>query len=137
MLDCRKCLADKPEDQFIQVSLKHQKRGRHGWCNDCRRAYQRKANKEWIKQAPHLRAASKRKAVLKKYGLTPAQYAELSDKQGGVCAICGTIENFHVDHCHASGRVRGLLCAKCNRGIGHFNDDPGLLIKAIAYLERK
>ena len=62
-------------------------------------------------------------------------------EQGGGCAICGReaweerCGKLHVDHCHASGKVRGLLCEKCNHGIGEFRDDPVLLVQAVAYLE--
>ncbi len=76
----------------------------------------------------------------KEYGLTPEQHAALADSQGGVCAICsGTAKdllNFHVDHCHTTKRVRGLLCNKCNQGIGLLQDSTVLLEKAAEYLRK-
>jgi hypothetical protein len=73
------------------------------------------------------------------YGITAEQYAQMLDDQKGVCAICNSNnggKSLAVDHVHdESRRVRGLLCAKCNAGIGMFRDEPELLIKAIAYLE--
>lgn len=78
------------------------------------------------------------------YGLTRTQYDEMLVKQGGVCAACerpekvkmrGKLKRLSVDHCHRSGRVRGLLCAGCNAGIGHFRDDPALLRKVATWLE--
>jgi hypothetical protein len=78
-------------------------------------------------------------------GLTEADYDNLVKIQNGLCAICKkpeTSSNQHVlqkrlavDHCHKTGKVRGLLCSKCNRGIGYFNDSTDLLYKAIIYLE--
>lgn len=73
------------------------------------------------------------------YGLTEAQYAELWARCAGRCAIC-TDElrdgrgGASVDHCHATGRVRGLLCGLCNTGLGRFRDSPALLDAAKAYL---
>ncbi|GEM_PF-2980426 len=62
-------------------------------------------------------------------------YADLFEKQGGCCAICKTVMTRPVlDHCHVTMEVRGLLCSKCNVGIGQFNDDPALLVLAINYL---
>ena len=61
------------------------------------------------------------------------------EAQNGRCKICGTdtpMGNgaFHVDHCHMTNKVRGLLCHKCNVGLGHFNDNISLLSTAILYL---
>jgi Recombination endonuclease VII len=81
------------------------------------------------------------------YGITVDDYYKMLENQGGGCAICGTrvpsqrkrkyvsVEMFFVDHCHATGKVRGLLCSRCNRGIGYFDDNPGRLEMAAAYLK--
>ena len=71
--------------------------------------------------------------------VTDDEYAELLERQGGVCAICRQPESvpgrsLAVDHDHATGAVRGLLCGRCNRALGYFRDDPALLAAAITYL---
>lgn len=76
------------------------------------------------------------------YGMTVDQYDAMLVAQGGVCAICGLPQkggktssvNLHVDHDHATSKIRGLLCHNHNVGLGHFQDDPGLLERAAAYL---
>lgn len=77
-----------------------------------------------------------RELVLRKYGLTLDDERRMYDAQGGGCAICGAREKLCVDHCHASGRVRRLLCKACNSGLGMFRDRPDLLMAAAAYLEK-
>ncbi|AXH72004.1 MAG: recombination endonuclease VII [Podoviridae sp. ctbj_2] len=77
----------------------------------------------------------------KKFGITLAKYAEMHKEQNGVCLICSQPErtpnrNLAVDHCHTTGKVRGLLCGHCNKGIGHFYDRIDLLNKSIEYLEK-
>jgi hypothetical protein len=73
----------------------------------------------------------------KNYGVTPAMYDIMLEKQGGVCPICGNLPGkraLAVDHDHRTGEVRGLLCKECNNGLGHFKDNPEFLKKAIDYL---
>lgn len=79
------------------------------------------------------------------HGVQTAQYNEMLAAQGGCCAICRTTKpggqgdkygRFHVDHDHATGVVRGLLCQRCNVGLGFFLDDSSRLRAAIGYLER-
>ena len=82
------------------------------------------------------------------YGITLQEYQQLVVDQGGCCAICEnevdleprgrgkSYSGFAVDHCHDTGKVRGLLCYKCNLALGHFKDDLNILKKAIEYLER-
>lgn len=79
-------------------------------------------------------------AIQRNYGITLDEYEAMHAKQGGVCAICGGVNddgrNLHVDHDHATGAVRGLLCIRCNRGIGMFLDNVMHLETAIAYLKK-
>lgn len=74
----------------------------------------------------------------RQYGIGLEDYLTLLERQGGGCAICHGEPNgrglFHVDHCHSTNRVRGLLCAKCNLLLGHADDDTKRLRAAIAYL---
>jgi hypothetical protein len=81
------------------------------------------------------------------YGITVDDYYSMLKAQGGGCAICSTkvpsqrkrkfadVEMFFVDHCHSTGKVRGLLCSRCNRGLGYFDDNPGRLEMAANYLK--
>ena len=76
------------------------------------------------------------------YGLTLEQYDALLTEQNGVCAICKKSEtasikkNMCIDHDHKTGKVRQLLCDKCNRGIGYFNESIDVLEQAVLYLKK-
>ena len=79
------------------------------------------------------------------YGITEKVFDETLALQKGLCAICGTRLDIarslrdrgpHVDHDHATGRMRGILCGKCNTGIGMFNDDVSLIRRAGRYLRK-
>jgi hypothetical protein len=72
---------------------------------------------------------------MRSYGLTEAQRDEMTASQAGVCTICPKAPAVHVDHCHETGRVRGVLCFNCNAAVGQLGDDPGSPRRAIAYLE--
>ena len=69
-----------------------------------------------------------------RYGISAAEVQSLIEKQGGTCAICRTKPAVHVDHDHATGRVRGILCFACNRGLGKVGDSVEVLRAMIAYL---
>ncbi|EFF90159.1 recombination endonuclease VII subfamily [Streptomyces sp. e14] len=82
------------------------------------------------------RASDSRVSRLKReYGLTEAERDELIAAQGGVCCICLSAPPKHVDHCHETGRVRGVLCFNCNSGLGLLRDDPDVMYRAADYLE--
>lgn len=70
-----------------------------------------------------------------KYGLTMKAYEELIYLANGKCMICSDLVRLELDHDHEIGRARGLLCRRCNQGIGHFADSIILLRKAIEYLQ--
>lgn len=88
---------------------------------------------------------SKNWHLKRKYGITIEDFKAMLCSQEGVCAICkefetvkenGRVRALHVDHCHDTGKVRGLLCDSCNRGLGKFKDNPDLLDKAAQYLRK-
>jgi hypothetical protein len=75
------------------------------------------------------------------FGISLEGYNNLLKQQNNGCALCGggpacRGKGFAVDHCHVTGKIRGLLCRGCNVGIGNLNDDPELLEKAAAYIRR-
>jgi len=82
-----------------------------------------------------------RKYKILQYGLSIDEHTALLNNQNMCCAICGINENelktsLHIDHDHKTSKIRGLLCMKCNRAIGYFNDDINLLKNAIEYLNK-
>lgn len=81
-------------------------------------------------------SSTRAKNLQRKYGLTEAEYDQMLAEQGHACAICGSVPDYRlrVDHCHATGRVRGLLCNRCNFGLGWFNDDPERMRRAAIYV---
>jgi hypothetical protein len=102
-------------------------------------AYHRKRRAEMPPQKKDYVAEQKRATMLRlRYKLTPEQVAVMKEAQQGCCAICGvgldtTITN--IDHCHTTGKVRGLLCVNCNRGLGAFGDNVRNMEKALEYLK--
>jgi hypothetical protein len=95
--------------------------------------------REWRKKNPDL---ARNHNLKKMFGLTLEQYTEMLTQQNGVCAICEQPEQasrykyLSVDHCHTSGKIRGLLCSNCNRGLGLFRENKRALKKASDYLEK-
>lgn len=88
---------------------------------------------------PYSAAKRKAYAIRSKYGLSLHDYNTMLSAQDGKCAICGSDgaslkDGLCVDHCHTSGKVRGLLCAPCNKGLGFFNDTILRLLNAAEYL---
>jgi hypothetical protein len=90
------------------------------WAAQKRKKYQR----EWLDR--------------RKYGLKPGDREKILTLQGGSCAICASTapkaKNWHIDHSHQTGTVRGILCNRCNVMLGMAKDDPGVLAAGILYL---
>lgn len=140
MKACSKCGKLKPESEFYNRILS--KDGLNPACKTCvkRDANQRSKRKRSYDVA--LLADFRKNSNLQKhYGISLGDYEnQLTDQSGG-CAICGRGPEafqraFAVDHDHATGKVRGILCPDCNRGLGGFHDDVDLMAKAIEYLKR-
>lgn len=103
--------------------------GRGAYCKPCHNA-RGKESKE------RLFGGSRHYHLVRRYGIGAADVDRMVEEQGGVCAICQENPAEHVDHCHETGRVRGILCFNCNGGLGQLRDRVDILLKAIAYLER-
>ena len=84
------------------------------------------------------KAVDRRYHLMRKYGITPEEYDAQLAKQDGRCGICRRLPtpgiSLHVDHDHATGRIRGLLCFRCNNALGDFEDSPVLLTQAAEYV---
>lgn len=130
---CTKCKRSQPTSEFYKQ--KNTKDGLKPSCRTCCKA----ANKAWVDKAPKAFTTEyKLNARLKHlYGITLEQYNKMVVSQNGLCAICDkppVDERLVVDHCHNTGKVRGLLCRLCNSGIGKLGDDVERLKRAVAYL---
>lgn len=112
-------------------------RARCGIDECCNPAHFRRATN--FKDAAEAAAYSRRWRLRNSYGISVEQFDRMFSVQGGRCAIClGAFTSDHngkprVDHCHASGRVRGLLCLNCNAGLGSFGDNVATLLRAAEY----
>jgi hypothetical protein len=123
---CPRCKTTKPIDEF---PLSRSSADLHaGHCKECHRAkYDPEKYRDYF--------------LRRRYGVTAAEFDALFGAQGGRCAICPAEVGpsgsaLAVDHCHSTGKVRGILCANCNNGLGRFGDDPERLRAAASYLER-
>ena len=146
---CTNCGVTKYISAF--GSGKRSEGGRRSQCKACINAQQR-ARYSPEKNAAYLRKYRKRDPERRRryqlkglYGLTLEDFSQMLKAQNGKCAICGNSDprhrrkyrpspHLHVDHCHESGRVRGLLCGTCNKGLGCFSHDASALQSAIRYL---
>jgi hypothetical protein len=93
----------------------------------------RKACKMYQKRA-EFKDQHKRYTLRSRYDLSHEEFERMFSDQGGRCKICRREARLCVDHCHESGKVRGLLCSGCNRGLGFFRDDSKALSNAVQYL---
>lgn len=128
---CSRCKIEKSVEDFHRGRNKD---GRSSNCKACDKA--RLSTPEMAKK----RRLHSWRACLRKFGITEDDYNEMFERQMGLCAICHKPEvdiKLAVDHCHETGKVRGLLCKRCNMAIGLLGDDPDTIISAALYLKGK
>jgi len=109
----------------------------HAYCRMCRNAYSAESRRKRYQADPEHRREVARKARFRRYGVTEERYTELWAQQGGVCAICLIAtegRELGVDHDHATGEIRGLLCENCNGAIGMLQERPDLMHRAAEYV---
>lgn len=135
-MNCTKCGEVDP--------LKFHKKPRT-WCMACTRLdnLSRYHNQCSKKREAH-RLSARKSALKTQYGITYEAFLTMFETQSGGCAICAhpiypTHEDRYqtgcVDHCHETGKVRGILCWDCNVGLGKFHDDTSKMLSAVKYLE--
>jgi hypothetical protein len=144
--DCKEC-----SDKFGKIHRDKNKEHYHKleqirYSKNKKRIYQLK--KELLKKHPIKHKIYQKEASLKyKFNITLADYNKLLKNQNNTCAICNKKEtrkdyrtnitrSLSIDHNHKTGKIRGLLCSKCNNAIGLFNDNVTILNKAINYLKK-
>lgn len=133
---CNICGEGKPLTEYYKV-----KKGSRFYHGKCKKCYIKKQQENYDPRE------QKDKNLRHLYGIGIEDYDRMYEEQGGVCKICGAteaggrktgrgkMEGFYVDHCHDTGKVRGLLCIQCNRALGLIGDNVGTLSRMIEYLE--
>lgn len=132
---CSGCGVEKELDHFYRH--KKSKDGHQGYCKPCANI---KLN-DYRKNNPTVIKTIRDKSLRKtRYGILDNEYQQKLKEQKNLCAICCkecvSGRNLAVDHNHATGQIRGLLCSNCNTSLGGFRDDVALLQEAIKYLEK-
>ena len=136
---CTACDKEKELSEFH----KHV-RSPSGYRPRCKSCRSEEAKEKYKSSSPETKEFYKllgrERDLINKYGITLEKYSEMLRKQDYKCLICSSSSTdldgraLAVDHCHTTGEVRGLLCHRCNLGIGNFKDDAQLLENAIKYL---
>ena len=136
MKNCYKCGEQKPLSEFYKN--KSNKDGFQKRCKPCDIGIA----KERYQKDPQVAAKKRFTYKLKReYDISFEQYELMKESQNNTCGICKsplqTSNEVHIDHCHSSGKVRGILCRWCNLGLGHFKDSVDNLKSAQKYLQKQ
>jgi hypothetical protein len=130
---CQMCNKTKSTTEFFKRG-----RSKDGFGSYCKPCKLEKNSTSWRKNRnKHL--DQRKDAHLKKlYGIGIKEFKKMLSEQKGMCAICLTKDNYGkklaVDHCHTTGKIRGLLCNRCNRAIGLLDDDKDRVLRMHKYL---
>lgn len=125
---CRDCGVEKDLEEFPRN--RGARDGRGAYCKPCHNARTRATVKR-------LHGNSRHYHLMQRFGIGAAEVDAMIEAQGGLCALCRKAPAKQVDHDHVTGRVRAILCLKCNAGLGALKDDVRLVFSAIDYLENE
>ena len=131
---CSRCRAEKPRDVEHFHRCAEAKDGLNAWCKPCQNQYSRDYHRQDPKRGYD---RTRNSSYRRRYGITVDEYDEMLERQGGVCAVCGSPPTRHklaVDHDHATGKVRALLCSRCNCALGQAGDNADRLDALAAYV---
>lgn len=156
MEPCTSCGKSRDDSSFVKgrsrcrSCVNENTRARYRASRDERLLYKKQYNNDNAVQRREYQAEYRKSnpgiiwaQALKRYGITPEQYAEMEDSQDGRCAACGGEQDnkrarvLCVDHCHNSGRVRGLLCTTCNVALGMLKEQPDRILRLARYAEER
>lgn len=132
---CKACNLEKDLSNYTHLSTTPGTKKSY-YRGECKPCYNKRVA-AWYHKNKHGLAFTR--MLKSKFGITADEYYAILKTQGGGCAICGrnnTKRRLAVDHCHDTGKVRGILCHYCNQAIGQFKHDQSLLKSAIDYLEK-
>jgi len=154
-LFCKQCLKDKDESEFYKFSGKYRKEYACKKCVNIRRRKHYQKNKVRIIAVAKKYREKNRERVLhakrkQTYGITKEQYNKMLEQQNFVCAVCKNPESsrvgkgncadyknsLSVDHNHKTGKIRGLLCSKCNRALGYLQESVEIMQSLISYIKK-
>jgi hypothetical protein len=130
------------EARKLSRNTPEQRAKRNVWARERRKknpAEVKAVNKKWrLANRDKISISNRIGQVKFRYGITVSDRDAMVAAQGGGCAICGReMKPPHVDHCHETGKIRGILCRSCNSGLGQFHDSAELLLLAVLYLARR
>lgn len=129
MIVCKTCKQEKPKELFSSL-----KRRASGILPHCKACHNEKIKKFYKKHPNYSRNSN----LLKNYGITSDDFDKMLSAQNNTCKVCSGPPmgkgRYHVDHCHKTGKIRGLLCHKCNVALGMVQDSKEHLLSLISYL---
>lgn len=138
---CRVCKSDKPIADFYK-----RKRNKGGFRTECKDCHGKAGRRQYLRTKPHTDLRNLVRGLSRNYGITLADWTTLYHKQHGLCAICKnpetrfnnkskTTQKLCVDHSHKTGKIRGLLCNRCNTTLGRIGEDLAILKNMLRYME--
>lgn len=137
-MTCTCCKVEGPQENFFKFKRGNKIYRRH----KCKACYKKEAKANFKSFHRKNVKYSHGTTLKRKYGMTVADYEKMFEDQNGLCKICNSpapqtkkSNHFHVDHCHTTGKIRGLLCHRCNSVLGFARDSIPVLEEAINYLK--